>query len=65
MAVRDAHTQAFALALAVAVPVWPLAAGLSFVASTLAPQSKLQTAVDEVSIRVLRKIDEVARNSRS
>ncbi len=45
---------------------WPfpygLAAGLSFIAGTLAPQSKLQTAVQEASARVLRKIDFAALN---
>jgi hypothetical protein len=39
-----------------------LAAGLSFLAGTLAPQSKLQTAVQEVSVRILRRIDQVALN---
>jgi hypothetical protein len=41
---------------------YSLAAGLSFVAGTLAPQSKLQTAVEEVSVRVLKKIEQVALN---
>jgi hypothetical protein len=47
---------------------WPwesaygVAAGLSFVAGTLAPQSRLQTAVAEVSVHVLRKVNEAALN---